>query len=213
MLSLHLCSPRCRVGLGSGAGGRPTPWPWPWGVDGQRCLLVLASPVPPLVLLAGDGGTRSPPVVGNTIPRHQPCCPSKGRGVSHLSLVPGAVPPHHQFALGWRQPRLGLGGGRSEKSSLCHKTILGPFMDNGVPGMEAGKLQGWSRVPAHPCSVHHPLSPQQPHRDFLANPPRVKRNVWQNPDSPRLDPTSPGEEFSVCWPLFSLNKRQKLWSL
>lgn len=56
-------------------------------------------------------------------------------------------------------------------------------------------------------------APQQPHRDFLANPPRVKRNVWQNPDSPRLDPTSPGEEFSVCWPLFSLNKRQKLWSL
>lgn len=147
--------------LGRGRGGwtgSGASWFWP-----PPCLLSSSS--------QGTGGTRSPPVVGNTfIPRHQPCCPSKGRGVSHPSLVPGAVPPHHQFALGWRQPRLGLGGGRSEESSLCHKTILGPFMDNGVPRMEPGKLQGWSRVPAHPCSVYHPLSPPTAASGLLGKP-------------------------------------------
>lgn len=79
---------------------------------------------------------------------------------------------------------------RSETSPLCHKTILCPFMDNGVPGMAAGA------PPAHPCSLHHPLSPQQPRQNF-ANPPGAKRDGWQNPESPGLDPTSPMEQFSM----------------
>jgi len=88
-----LCNPCCRVGFGSGAGSRPTPWLWPWGLARQRCLLALASPVPPLVLLVEAPGGAEPTHGWKHL---HPCCPAKGRGVSHPSLDPGAMPPHHR---------------------------------------------------------------------------------------------------------------------